>query len=241
MSKIYWSKNIRFLLSIDKKVVILGLVSLVLIILISLDFDWFERYVDKTPARIILNLSYSITAAVIFYIIVNHIPYFNKWIIYNEIIVDRLERIRYESIMLSHEVVHDFFNNKEQVNKIIKYLNAIDSPNQRTIESPTGTLIINKQVEIEEHYMLPFLKLKNIIEDETTEILKLDKYISSETLKDIETIKSSQFISILNYSHCNNGKYIISQNDLEHLANSVFYICHRIQNIDIYKMRYSNK
>lgn len=241
MSRIYWSKNMRFLLSIDMKVIILGFISLALIIFISFDFDWFKGCVDEPLATIILNLSYSITAAVIFYIIVNHLPYFNKWVIYNDIIVDRLERIRIESLLLSHEVVHDFFNNKEQINEIIKYLNAIDSPNQRIIESPIGTLIIDKQVEIEEHYMLPFLRLKNVIEDETTEILKLDKYISSEILKDIETIKSSQFIYILNYSHCNNGKYIISQNDLERLSKSVFNICHIIQNINIHKIRYSNK
>lgn len=242
MKKIYYSHRVRCFFKIDASIYILGVLASAMIVIIGFDIkhlmfnSLLPSEIIRNTNSIILNVSYSILSAIIFYIIVNHIPYYKKWVIYNNIIIKRIDKIRGQTIYVSFEI-NSNFNKKNQADDIIKFLNPTDATYQDYIQTNIGTLIYDRKVEIDARKTESFINLNKVIEYEITEILKLDSYINSSLLETIEAINSSQMISILNSCTLTNNKYIISEHDIERFAKSFCNTTTMILNIDLDKLR----
>jgi len=243
MRKTQFSRVVKCLLMIDYRVCILAIISLGIILIIGLDLKslMLDVEVSQDSAKningIMLNLSYSIMAATIFYIIVNHVPYYQKWVIYNNIIADRLSRIQVSTMIYSYEATKGKYISEKQIKDVIKSLNPVEALNQERIKSPIGTFILDKKMEINKENMFKLINIQKRMQQEITEILKLDNYINSKLLKIIEIINSSKFLSMQNYYSLENDKYIISENDLKNFIESFCSVINLVNNIDIHKIR----
>lgn len=235
MWKIHISRKIKCLLNIDYRIYILGIISLCIILIIGLDLNSWMLHLNisdrlaKNLNEILLNLSYSIVSAIIFFIIVNHIPYYQKWLVYNRIIIIRLKKIKRLVAYFSLQVNNDFSFNLRKEDILIFFNPQISS--QYTIEIGKVSLAFLKKVEIEEYKMQQFIKVGKTIQYEITEILKLDNYINSKLLNSIEIINIAA--SAFNFDSFSsiNATCIISEQDLEYLIDNFLEIRAAINSI----------
>lgn len=243
MKRTKFSQMIKSLLLIDYRVYILATISLVIILIIGLDLKSLMLDIDvsqdsaKNINEIMLNLSYSIMAATIFYIIVNHLPYYQKWVVYNNIIANRLERIQIRTKIFSYDVTKEKYISEKQIKDVLEFFNPVEAPNQERIQFSIGTFILDKKMEVSKDEMLSLINIQKEMKHEITEILKLDSYISNKLLKIIEAINSSRFLSIQDYYSLENDKYLISEYNLKNLVESFCNIINLVNNIDISKIR----
>lgn len=191
----------RCLWSVNWGIKILGAFCLYIIIVIAFDITVLKIGTSvhaESWNSVLLNLSYSIIAAVIFHILVIHFPYFKKKEIYGNRINRQIDYMR-SAVFNTCCVDLDYIPvAKDSITDIIKKISLSFKPEYfntpiRFPEPYDGIMFRGEKVKLDKQNLINVIRLKEKLDVGLETILKYDDYADTKLIDKAVMIKCSTY------------------------------------------------
>lgn len=191
------SRWLRSLIDIDLSVKILFIFSLFFIFTIGFKISCLTIDNDEING-ILINLSYSIVAAIIFHFIGVHMPHYYKLEVYKTRIDRQIMNMRGAAITTYYTLVNGVSIDGDDFEKISAWLNAeYFSEPVSFMQSNDEITFYQTKVKLRKDRMTEIINFKESLELGFREILVYDDYIGKELLKKIMDVRNSVFFSVM--------------------------------------------